>query len=120
MIKFLFTVLVILFLPLTVLGTELGGTGWSFEEDDGHKMIVLFDNNNTFTYLNINSPSGNTGKIFSGDNFEWNYQENGVFLSFNNNFQVCSLDLKSSSYMSGTCISELGGTVTQIKGRLIE
>ena len=120
MIKFLFTVLVTLFLPLTVLGTELGGTGWFFEEDDGHKKIILFDSNNTFTYLNVNSPSGNTGEIYSGNNYEWNYQENGVFLSYNNNFQVCSLDLKSSSFMSGTCITELKGKVTQIKGRLIE
>ena len=117
--KFLSTVLVILFLPQTVFGIEIGGTGWFFEGGDGAKKIILFDKNNTFTYLNINSPSGNTGKIFSGDNFEWNYQENRIFLSYNNNFKVCSLDLKSSSFMSGTCISELGGTVTQINGKLI-
>ena len=119
MIKFLFTVLVILFLPLTVLGTELGGTGWFFEHDDGHKKIILFDSNNTFTYLNVDSPTGNTGKIFSGDNFEWNYKENGVLLSYNNNFQMCSLDFKSSSSMSGTCITELRGKITKINGKLI-
>jgi len=116
----LLTFLLILFFPLKVSGTVIGGTGWFFEEDNGDKKIILFNNNNTFTYLNVSISTGITGSIYSGDNFEWNYQENGVFLSYNNNFQVCSLDLKSSSFMSGTCITELRGKVTKINGKLID
>ncbi len=44
--------LIILFSPLTVLGEELDGSGWVFEANDGDKMIVLFDSDKTFAYLN--------------------------------------------------------------------
>tara|TARA_B100000767_G_C19542875_1_gene441550 strand:- start:343 stop:693 length:351 start_codon:yes stop_codon:yes gene_type:complete len=111
--------LIILFSPLTVLGEEIDGSGWVFEENDGDKKIILFDPDKTFTYINITSSSGNSGRTFSGTRFQWSFDGTTVVLNFNNNFRLCSLNLKGSDTMIGTCVNEKG-VADSIKGKLIE
>jgi len=111
--------LIILFSPLTVLGEEIGGSGWVFEESDRDKKIILFDLDKTFTYINIRNSSGNSGRTFSGTRLQWSFDGTTVVLNFNNNFKLCSLNLKGSDTMIGTCVNETG-VVVSIKGKLIE
>ena len=111
--------IIILFSPLTVLGEEIDGSGWVFEENDGDKKIILFDPDKTFTYINIKTSYGNSGKTFSGTGFQWSFDGTTVVLNFNNNYRLCSLNLKGSDTMIGTCVNEKG-VVNSIKGKLIE
>ena len=99
---------------------DIVGTGWVLYEDDGHKKIVLFEKDGTFTYQNMISPSGNEGNVYSGESDTWTINGDVVVLSFTNGFQLVSLTINNiGDLMTGTSINELG-EVKKVKGRLIE
>ena len=103
-----------------VLGGELRGTGWLMEQNDGHKKIILLEKNGIFTYLNIYSPSGNTGEVFKDDTDIW-YISNGLLvLSFTNGYKICSFADIHRKVMSGDCINKKGAVDKNVQLNLIE
>jgi hypothetical protein len=119
MMRVLLLVLII-FLPFTVFGKDISGSGWVFYEDDLDKKVIFFKKDGTFTYLNLVSVSGNEGKVFSGLDETWTINGDKVVFSFSDGYRLCSLTLNGSKdSMSGTCINKKG-KVEQIRGRLIE
>lgn len=119
MIRFILLVLII-FLPLTVFGKDIRGSGWIFYEEDDDKRIILFEKDGTFTSLNVRSISGNEGRVFSDPRDTWIIDGDKVVISFTNGYKICSLELnRSKDIMSGTCINKVG-LVEEIRGKLIE
>ena len=120
MTRVIFTVLII-FSPFTVFGKDILGSGWIFSFDEGvDKVILLFEKDGTFTYLNMVSSSGNEGQVYSEPVDTWTIDGDKVVLSFNNGYMICSLTINSrKNKMSGTCINKKG-LVEQLTGQIIE
>ena len=118
MMRFLLLVLVI-FLPYTVFGKDIPGTGWVIDHGE-EKLIVLFEKDNTFTYLNYITSVSEEGKVNSSSDHTWTINGDKVVMSYTNGYRICSLTLnKSKDKMIGTCVNKKG-TVQQSKGQLIE
>ena len=115
----------LLMLPLFLLitsvhGEQIFGTGWFFEESDGDKVIILFEKDGTFTYLDVTISSGGEGEVYSDDMDTYLVSGDRVVISFSDGYLICSLTMGSTrSRMSGTCLNQ-EGTVEQITGRRIE
>ena len=113
-------IVLLISLPSLVFGKDIVGTGWVLYEDDGHKRIVLFEKDGTFTYQNIISPSGNEGEVWSDEGDTWTINGDMVVMSFTNGFLLVSLTINNrGDIMTGTSINKLG-RVTKVNGRLIE
>jgi len=107
-------------LPLTVFGQDISGTGWKLDYDDGDRQIFLFESDGTFTYLNIVSFTGNTGKVFSDDSDTWSLDGNKVIISFTSGYMLASLTLNiNGDSMSGTTINKKG-LVRGVTAKLIK
>tara|TARA_B100000925_G_scaffold149742_1_gene112405 strand:- start:999 stop:1358 length:360 start_codon:yes stop_codon:yes gene_type:complete len=119
MIRVILLVLII-FLPLTVFGNDIRGSGWIFYEGDVDKKIILFEKDGTFTSLNVISITGSEGEVWGDSDETWTINGDRVVISYNNGYRICSLILnKSKDRMSGTCINK-AGLVEEIRGKLIE
>ena len=107
-------------IPFTVFGQDIGGTGWMCYEDDGSKKIILFEYDGTFTYLNVVNESGNEGIVFSQDSETWTIDGNTVVLSWSNGGKIASLTINNNSDgMAGTAIN-FRGLVTKMTSKLIK
>ena len=106
---------------VAALSNEIKGSAWSGIEDDGDKIIFLFDKNGTFSYLNVISISGNQGRVFGGESETWRVRDNKLIISFTNGYAFCSLDRKkwNPESMQGTCINK-EGKVEKIQLKLIK
>jgi len=111
-------------LPLfssNVLGSELGGTGWFYEENNGQKLIILLEKNGNFTFLNVYSPSGlNTGEVYRDSTDKWNISNGLLVLSFTNGYYICSFANINRKVMSGDCINKKGTVSKNVQLSLIE
>mgnify|MGYP001241327278 FL=1 len=103
----------------SIMGQEIGGTGWLFTQEDGDKDIVLFKKDGTLHLLQLISNSGNEGEVFSGEDNTWFVNGTKLVISYNNGFMVCSFQLSNRVEMLGTCINKWG-LVEKHKGKLIE
>ena len=113
-------IILLISLPSLVFGKDIVGTGWVIYEEDGHKTIVLFEKDGTFTYQNMISPSGNEGEVVSREDDTWTINGDVVVLSFSNGFQLFSFTINNrGDSMTGTSINKQG-KVKKVKGRLIE
>ena len=107
-------------IPFTVFGQDISGTGWKFYEDDGSEIIILFESDGTFTYLNIVEKSGGEGMVFSHDDNTWTIDGNKVVISYNLGYMLVSLTLNNKGdSMSGTSIN-VKGLVDRVTGKLIK
>ena len=106
---------------VAALSNEIKGSAWRGIQNDGDKIIFLFDKNGTFSYLNVISISGNQGRVFGDDSETWSVENNKLVISFNNGYAVCSLDRKkwTPESMQGTCINKKG-KVEKIQLKLIK
>ena len=119
MIRVIFLVLII-FLPFTVFGKDIRGSGWIFYEGDVDKKIILFEKDGTFTYLNVVNSSGGEGEVYSEPVETWTIDGDTAVLSYNDGYKICSLTINSrKDRMSGTCIYKKG-LVEQVRGQIIE
>jgi hypothetical protein len=114
-----FSIVFLTFLPSIVWGGNIDGTGWFFEDNNGAIKIILFENDQTFTYLKETSHSGNEGRVFGDDEDTWIQDEDLVTISYNDGYMLCSLNLTGTKRMSGTCINKVGEK-REVKGRLVE
>ena len=103
------SVLIILagFLIGNVFANELSGKGWLFEDGIGGKKIILFEKDNTFTYLNIVSKD-NEGNLYSQDSHTYFIEGDKVFISYTDGYRLCSLTLNGKNNMYGVCINKKG------------
>ena len=107
-------------IPFTVFGQDISGTGWKTYADDGSELIILFESDGTFTYLNKVSNSGNEGRVFGDDDDTWSIDGNKVVISYNSGFMLVSLTLNNNGdSMSGTAIN-IKGLVTRVTATLIK
>ena len=110
----------IIFLPFTVFGKDIQGSGWLFYDGEVDKRIILFEKDGTFTYRNLVMVSGNEGEVYSESDETWFIDEDKVVLSFTDGYYICSLTLnRLKDRMSGTCINKKG-LVEQVRGQKIE
>ena len=94
--------------------------GWFLEESDGDKVIILFEKDGTFTYLDVTISSGGEGEVYSDDIYIYSVKGDRVVISFSDGYLICSLTMGTTkSRMSGTCLNQ-EGTIEQITGRRIE
>ena len=106
--------------PSIVLGNSIGGTGWFFNEGNVDKKIILFEQDLTFTYLNVVSDSGNQGLVFSDEIDTWTSDGNLVVISFTDGYRIVSLKINDrGDRMTGTSINKMG-LIEKVNGRLIE
>lgn len=111
-------ILLVIF-PVIASANDLSGTAWFFDEDDGVKTLMLFENDLTFSYLNVVSRF-NQGEVFHEDIDTYTVTGDRVVVSFTDGYRICSLTLNSAgNRMSGTCINKKG-EVNEITARLIE
>ncbi|MDB4099184.1 hypothetical protein N9554_02040 [Candidatus Thioglobus sp.] len=116
--KLLLTLLISL--PFTVFGQDISGTGWKTYSDNGGELIILFDSDGTFTYLNKVSNSGNEGAVFGDNDETWKITGNKVVLSYNSGYMLMSLTLNNTSdRMTGTAIN-VEGVVYGLTAKLIQ
>ena len=101
-------------------GRDIAGSIWRFYEDDGDVKIILFENDKTFTFLNVVSKSGNQGKTY-GDKYDtWSIDDNLVVVSFTNGYKIMSLTINSNrDRMTGTSINKKN-LFERINGQLVE
>jgi len=109
--KLLFILL--LTLPFIGFGQDISGTGWKISENDGDRLIILFEENGTLTYLIEISHSGNQGKVFGDDGDTWEIDGNKVVILFNDGYNIMSGEINSKGdYMSGITINKKGDSDT--------
>ena len=107
-------------LPFTVFGQDISGTGWKTYTEEGDELIILFESDGTFTYLNKVSYSGNEGKVFGDDDDTWSIDGNKVVISYNSGYMLVSLTLNNKGdSMSGTSIN-VKGLVNSVTAKLIK
>ena len=116
--KLLFVLL--LTIPFIGFSQDISGTGWKIYEKDGDEKIILFEDDGTFTYLNVISNSGNEGKVFSGDDDTWVVNGNKIVVLFSGGYRIMSGTInKTGDYMSGTTMNKKGDTENWV-GELIK
>ena len=107
-------------IPFTVFGKDISGTGWKFNLDSVAEIIILFECDGTFTYLNVINNSGNESKVFSEDGDTWTIDGNKVVISFTNGYTIATLTINNNGdSMSGTAINEVG-LALEMNGKLIK
>ena len=109
--KFIFKALSIFFLFNTsiIFADEIKGSAWIGRiGEDGHIQVLLFDKNETFSYLNVVSVSGGEGSVFGDEDDSWELNGNRLVISFNGGYMLCSLTRDNRSEFSGTCINKPG------------
>ena len=107
-------------ISFNVFGQDISGTGWLFYEDDGDELIILFESDGTFTYLNKVSYSGIEGKVFGDDDDTWTIDGNIVVISFTDGYKISSLTINNiGDSMSGTSIN-VKGLVNSVTAKLIK
>lgn len=110
----------VLFFSSSVVADSIKGTAWLFFEGDHDKKIILFEDDQTFTYLNIFQKSGNQGKVFSDPADTWTIEGDVVTLSYTNGYRLVSLTINiEKNSMSGISINKKG-LVEEINATKIE
>lgn len=98
--KILFILLLII--PFVGFGQDLSNTVWEIWEEDGNQYIVNFHNNGTFSYIDVTSVGGISGKTYSDDDDTWYLRENNITISHNDGFQILEGIIKfEKNFMKG-------------------
>ena len=108
-------ILFILLLTIPFLGfsQDISGTGWKIHEDDGDRIIILFEDDGTFTYLNVISNSGRQGEVFGNHDETWELDGNKIVVLFNGGYLIWTGTInRTGDYMSGTMMNKKGKTDT--------
>jgi len=84
------TFILLFTIPFIGFGQDLGGTGWTLYHDNGDKVIVLLEKDNTFTWLNVVHESGNEGEVFGDNDDTWTFNGQKIVILFNDGFQIIS------------------------------
>tara|TARA_B110000259_G_C13638556_1_gene251323 strand:+ start:58 stop:417 length:360 start_codon:yes stop_codon:yes gene_type:complete len=106
-------ILITLLLTLPFLGfsQDISGTGWKIYEDDGDSKIFFFEDDGTFTFLNVIMNSGNEGKVFSNDVDTWEVNGNKIVVLHNGGYKIMTGTInRTGDYMSGTIMNKKGKT----------
>ena len=116
--RLLLLILLVVF-PVFVFANDLWGTGWVASHSDGKKEVILFDDDGTFTYIEL-MPYDGLEKVWNEDYDTYTVTEDLVVVSFTDGYRLCSMTLNSRrNRMSGTCVNKVG-LVTEITAKLIE
>ena len=102
-------ILILLFIiPLHGFGQDISGTAWKIYENEGDKKIIIFENDGTFTYLNVISTS-NAGNVYGDENETWELNGFKIVVLFNDGYKIMSGTINvTGDYMSGTLINRKG------------
>ena len=96
-------------IPFLGLAQEISGTGWKLTDSDNDKIIILFEEDKHFTFLNVLMQSGNTGKVYSKEEDTWTLEGGNIIISFNNGYRICSGKLNGTGdYIWGTWVNKNG------------
>tara|TARA_B110000459_G_scaffold159933_1_gene175534 strand:+ start:28 stop:387 length:360 start_codon:yes stop_codon:yes gene_type:complete len=105
--------IILLTIPFLGFGQGISGTGWKLTDQDGDKKIILFEEDKSFTYLNILSQSGNSGKVYNDEEDTWMLADDNIIISFSNGYKIYSGQINSTrDYMSGTMLNKAGNSGT--------
>jgi len=98
--------IILLTLPFLGFSQDISGTGWKIYEDDGTQRIIIFENDGTFSFLNVKGHE-NVEFFFSGLTDTWMLNDGNIIISFTDGFMVMSGTINGTGdYMSGTWVSK--------------
>ena len=101
----------LLTIPFIGFGQNLNGTGWKISENDGDQKIIIFENDGTFTYLNVINNSGGQGKVYGNDDETWEVNGNKIVVLFSGGYKIMTGTInRTGDYMSGTIMNKKGKT----------
>ena len=106
-------ILFILLLTIPFLGfsQDISGTGWKIYEDDGDRKIIFFEDDGTFTYLNVIFNPGSQGKVYGDYDETWELNGNKIVVLFNDGYKIMTGTInRTGDYMSGTIMNKKGKT----------
>tara|TARA_Y100000385_G_C12825161_1_gene522103 strand:+ start:286 stop:666 length:381 start_codon:yes stop_codon:yes gene_type:complete len=109
-------------LSQNISDTDINGTGWKITYDNGSKQILLFEDDGTFTFLNVlMSDNHNEGNVYNREDELWELkEENQIVILFSNGYRILSGTInKSVDYISGTSINK-SGQVNSWYGELVK
>ena len=95
-------------LPFLAFSQEISGTAWKIHEGDGDRKVIFFEEDDTFTYLQVVSHSGNEGIVFGDDDETWELHGNKLegyklVVLFNDGYKIMTGTFnRTGDYMSGT------------------
>jgi len=91
---------------------DLSGTTWKIKESDGDIKLVKFHKSKKCSYANIKTWSGNEGKIFSENEGNCEWTQNGVLITFQmNNFYIVRTGIIKGNSMEGNFVSKHNGGI---------
>ena len=113
-------VLILLFIiPLHGFGQDINGTGWKISQDDGGQKIIIFENDGTFSYLNVKIDQWNEGDFYSDLTETWMLNDGVITISFSDGFKVHSGKInQKGDYMWGTWVNKKKSSGTWIGERI--
>ena len=99
--------ILLLTIPFIGFGQNLNGTGWKISENDGDQKIIIFENDGTFSYLNVKMDSPNEGKLYNDITDTWELKQSTIIISFTDGFLIKSGKInKTGDYMWGTWVNQ--------------
>ncbi len=102
---------ILLSIPFIGFSQDLSGTGWKFFYDNGDKKIVLLEKDNTFSYLNIVSASGNEGVFFGDEDDTWTFDGKNLVILFNNGYRIISGKInQNGDVVNGSSMNKKGAS----------
>ena len=91
---------------------NVSGTTWKIKESDGDIKLVKFHKSKNCSYANIKSYSGNEGKLFSENESNCKWNQNGVLITFQmNNFYIVRTGIIKGTSMKGSFITNHDGGI---------
>ena len=103
--------IILITIPFLGFSQDISGTGWKIYDEDGDRRIIFFEDDGTFTYLNVTT-SWNEGSVYGNDDETWEVKDgNKIVLLLNDGYKIMTGTInRTGDYISGTLINREGIT----------
>ena len=103
----LITSLFLITVSIVGFGQDLRGTGWKLSQSNDVQKIIIFEKDQSFSYLNVKIEQANEGEFYDDEVDTWKMEKDSVFISFVNGYKLHTGILnKDRDFMSGSWVNK--------------